>query len=407
MTAVTAATTRPVGALPETEEPPPSPAPPEGLVLDFPLATRDVAGARRAAFADALAAAAAAAERGSHREVVGLVEERRSDFTASPDLALEALVLEARARLALADVDGALELAEQARALAEQHAFTDADRAEALFELGAIRFRQGRIATASGLFTVALDLCERLPAGQAGSLRARLLELRSRCHAHNRDWEAAAADVETALELIEPRDARLGGAVNLQASIVAERSGQLLLAQFYADEARAGFERARDDAGLARALTHAGEIALRRDETEAALELLSRARAVTLEIGAEEEAVAALSALAEAHARAGDHVAAEAQARDALALLDRREDLVESAATVRLALGRILREQGRVSEASAVLCAAEQTFAAAGSTNGRAAALMAQAEVAAEAEDTQTAARLYRLAAETLQDVRF
>jgi len=117
---------------------------------------------------------------------------------SAPDLELRALVAEAWARLYMGDVRDAVRLLERGRQLAEDPAFTDVDRADILFRLGACRYNLSSIATAVSLLTQALELADRseLPCDR---LRSLVLEWRSRCYQRQRDWEAAREDIERAL----------------------------------------------------------------------------------------------------------------------------------------------------------------------------------------------------------------
>jgi hypothetical protein len=64
-------------------------------------------------------------------------------------------------------------------------------------------------------------------------------------------------------------------------------------------------------------------------------------------------------------------------------------------------------EQGRLDEANEMLHTAEASAEQLESISHRAAAWMAQGDLAGRSGDHTTAARLYRKAAEALQDVRF
>ena len=72
-----------------------------------------------------------------------------------------------------------------------------------------------------------------------------------------------------------------------------------------------------------------------------------------------------------------------------------------------LVLGRALLEQERLDEAEHEFVSAERCFEQLGNASFRAAAWVARGDLAAKRGDDRTAARLYRNAAEVLQDVRF
>jgi tetratricopeptide (TPR) repeat protein len=70
-------------------------------------------------------------------------------------------------------------------------------------------------------------------------------------------------------------------------------------------------------------------------------------------------------------------------------------------------LGRSLLEQGRFDEAENEFAQAEMTFERFESTSHRAAVWIAKGDLAARRGNDSEAARLYRRAAEALQDFRF
>src|ERR671935_183712 len=70
-------------------------------------------------------------------------------------------------------------------------------------------------------------------------------------------------------------------------------------------------------------------------------------------------------------------------------------------------LGRALLEQDRLGDAAAEFAAAENAFDQLSSASHRAQAWVAQGDLAARRGQDRDAARLYRMAAEALQDVRF
>jgi tetratricopeptide (TPR) repeat protein len=132
----------------------------------------------------------------------------------------------------------AIELLTRARAMAEDPMFSDVDRAEILFRLGACRVELSSIQTAISLFNEALALAENseLPCDR---LRADIFGWRSRCYRRQRDWEAAREDVERALELAQAaRAPKAIGHLYFQASILAQRQGHWVLARNYAERAR-------------------------------------------------------------------------------------------------------------------------------------------------------------------------
>jgi tetratricopeptide (TPR) repeat protein len=326
---------------------------------------------------------------------------------ASPELEVRALSGEAWARMRTGDVKPAIELLTRARVQAEDPAFSDVDRADVLFRLGACRVELSSIQTAIGLFNEALTLAERseLPCDR---LRAEILRLRSRCYRRQRDFEAAREDLERALELSEGLDdARAVARVCFQASLVAERQGQWVLARKYAEQAKAQFEEVADRATVGRVLNNLGGINFLLGKPEEAIEQLNESFKVLLEYGSEADAARAVSSLAQVHLRTGQVEPAEEQARQALKLLGDRVDVIDEIGNAQLVLGRSLLEQGRLDEAEEAFDAAEQHFDQLSSISHRASAWVAKGDLAARRGQDQVAAQLYRRAAEALQDFRF
>jgi tetratricopeptide (TPR) repeat protein len=88
-------------------------------------------------------------------------------------------------------------------------------------------------------------------------------------------------------------------------------------------------------------------------------------------------------------------------------LLGDRIDYLSEIGTAQLALGRSLMEQGRLDDAQDILRAADRSFEQLASASHRASAWIALGDLAQRRGDDRGAARLYRRAAEALQDVRF
>jgi tetratricopeptide (TPR) repeat protein len=326
---------------------------------------------------------------------------------ASPELEVRTLSGEAWALMRTGEVKPAIDLLNRARSLTEDAMFSDVDRADILFRLGACRLELSSIQTAIGLFNEALTLAERseLPCDR---LRAEILRLRSRCYRRQRDYEAAREDLERALELSEGLgDVRAVARVYFQASLVADRQGQWVLARKYAEQAKAQFEDLADRATVGRVLNNLGGINFLLGHPEEAIEQLNQSFKVLLEYGSEADAARAVSSLAQVHLRTGQVEPAEEQARQALKLLGDRIDVIDEIGNAQLVLGRSLLEQGRLDEAADAFDAAEQNFDQLSSISHRASAWIAKGDLAARRGQDQVAAQLYRRAAEALQDLRF
>ena len=327
--------------------------------------------------------------------------------TGLPELEVRWLAAAAWSRIELGEVREAAELLVRARELAEGAAFSDLERAGILFRLGVCRYKLSSISTALAVLTEALELAERseLP---SDLLRSEILSWRSRCYRRQRDLEAAREDVERALELARGLDdrPRLAGAL-VQASLVAERMGHWVLARTYAERAKAHYEELNDARNVAGMLNNLGGLNLMLGRSDEAIEYLKRSFSVALEADSVEDAAQAAGSLAGVHLRVGDHPQAERLARHALELLAGRVDYLHEIGPTQLVLGRALLEQNRLDEAEECFRAAEASFEQLSSASHRAAGWIAMGDLAARRGDDRTAARLYRLAAETLQDVRF
>ena len=356
------------------------------LDTDVEYLESGVSAAERAAAEAAIVRAEAAAEANRHDEALELLAGLRPP---SDQLQVRACLAEAWARMNLGDVRDALALAERARGLVESPAFTDVDRAEVLYRIGVARYKLSSVSTAIGLLTQALELADGsdLPCDR---LRAHVLEWRSRCYRRQRDFEAAREDIERALELAEGLgDIATVAHVFFQASLVAERQGHWVRARSYAERAKAIYEEIADRQSVGRLLNNLGGLNFLLGHPDEAKDYLKRAFAEALEL------------------RTGETEQAEKQARHALELLEGRVDFLDEIGNAQLVLGRALLEQGRLDEAEEAFEQAEASFEQLSSESHRAAAWLAQGDLAAKRGDDRAAARLYRRAAEALQDFRF
>jgi tetratricopeptide (TPR) repeat protein len=327
--------------------------------------------------------------------------------TGMPELEARALSGEATVRMRAGDVREAIALLERARALSEGTSFSDVERADVLFRLGVARYKLNSIQTSIGLFDEALKVAERseIPSDQ---LRSNILAWRSRCYRRRRDLEAAREDVERALELAEGlNDKRTAADVYFQASIIADREGHWVLARSYAERAKAAYEELSDRGNLGRLLNNLGGINFLLGHPEEAVDFLKDAVGIALEVGNDAEAAHAVNGIAQVHLRTGDVKRAEEQARYALELLGDRVDEIAEIGNAHLVLGRALLEQGRLDEADEALQAGERAYDQLSSGSHRASVWVAQGDLAARRGDDRAASRLYRQAADALQDVRF
>ena len=348
----------------------------------------------------------------SHRykEAIDEYNDVRSAVSATnaPELAVRARSGEAWARMQEGDPRRGVELLTEARSLAESDAFSDLDRADIVFRLGACRFKVASTGTAIALFGEALSLAERsgLP---CDVLRADIFQWRSRCHRRQRDFEAAREDAERALELAQALgDRSMTANSYFQASLVAERTGHWVLSRSYAERAKALYQELNDERTVGRVLNNLGGLNLLLGKPQEAIELLKASFAVAVEVDSQGDAAVAMGGLGTVHLQLGDWEEAEKNARHALQLLEGREEFyLDEIGGCQVVLGRSLMERGRLDEAEACFRAGDAAYEQLSSVSHRAGAWVALGDLAARRGDDSEAARLYRNAAEALQDIRF
>jgi tetratricopeptide (TPR) repeat protein len=324
-----------------------------------------------------------------------------------PELDLRALTGEAWARMHMGELKPAMELLGRARELAERPRFSDIDRADTLFRMGVCRYKMTSLQTAISLFSEALKLAKScdLP---CDALKSDIYGWRSRCYRRQRDWEAAREDVELALELAEGTgDTRAIADTYFQASLVAERNGHWVLARTYAERAKDEYERLADKLNYGRLMNNIGGLNFLLGNPDEAERFLKDAFHVALDNDDDVDAAYAINSLARVQLETGRSEEGEEKARKALELLHGREDYLDEIGNAQLVLGRSIMEQDRLAEADEWLRAAEASFERIGSPGHRSAALVARGDLALKNEEHAKAARLYKVAAELLQDVRF
>src|SRR3989440_6531456 len=381
----------------------------ERLGVDSGFLANGVSEDERGRVDAALARADALLEARRNDEALQEFENVRAAVLATGVAELEARALsgEATVRMRRSEVREAIALLERARALSESSTFSDIERADVLFRLGVARYKLNSIQTAIGLFDEALKLAERseIPSDH---LRSNVLAWRSRCYRRRRDLEAAREDVERALELAESlNDRRTAADIYFQASIIADREGHWILARSYAERAKAAYEEVADRTNLGRLMNNLGGINFLLGHPDEAISFLKDAVRIALEVGNHAEAAHAVNGIAQVHLRTGDIARAEEQARYALELLGDRVDEVSEIGNAQLVLGRALLGQDRLDEAEEAFRAGERAYDQLSSASHRASAWVAQGDLAAKRGDDRAAARLYRQAADALQDVRF
>ena len=325
----------------------------------------------------------------------------------APPLELRALVGEGWSLQEAGDVRGALEPLQQARALVEAPAFSDVERADVVFRLGVCRYKLSSIGTAIALFDEALALAERsrMP---CDLLRSEILGWRARCHRRNRDYAAAREDVERALELAQDLgDRRAIANTYFQAMLVAQREGHWVLSRNYGQRAKELYQELNDERNVGRLMLNLGGLALLLGDEAGAAEQLKASFSRALDSDSPADAAQALGGLATVHLRRGEYDQADELARRALDLLQGREDFLHEVCPSQLVLGRALMERGRFEEAESCFRAADAAAEQMASLSHRTEAWVALGDLAARRGDDREAARLYRNAAEALQEIRF
>ena len=295
------------------------------LGVDPNYLAEGVAADARARMETTIARAEALNEAERFDEALETFEDVRTAVAAAPapELEVRAICGEWRSLIRLGRTEEAVRRLARARELVEGSGFGDLDRAEVLYRLGVCRYLLSSVETSLGLLNEALRLAERseMPADR---LRSEILHWRSRCYRRRRDYEAAREDVMRGLELAEGlRDHRALGPLYFQASLLAERSGQWVLARSYAERAKAQYETVADRLNVGRLLNNLGGLNFLLGKPEEAVRHLKDAFATALEVGSEGDAAQAVSSLAQVHLRTGDVMLAEEQARHALQLLGR------------------------------------------------------------------------------------
>jgi tetratricopeptide (TPR) repeat protein len=283
----------------------------------------------------------------------------------------------------------------------------DADHADALYRLGVVRFKMGSHATSLALLDEALRL-----AGAADrtsdALRVRILNTRAKIRRRQKDFTAAAEDVEQALELARALDDdRVLAETYLDASLVAERRNEYTRAREYAERSRALFERVSDHEYVGKLLNNLGQLHAITGRPADAVPLLRESFRIAVEQDNRVDAAFAASSLASARLHSGDPDGAIESANRAIELLGGREEYRQEEGNARLVMGKARLGLDRIDEAERDFEAAVECFTAVESISHMAGSWVALGDVATRRGDSGRAAELYRRAADALQDVRW
>ena len=359
------------------------------------------------AAAGALADAEKLVDAGRHDEAAAELEELWDTVRSEPALAFRQRLALAWAELYRGNLARAEELLAHAEGIARSPRFDAADRAEIMYRRGAVACQRNHAAEAVTLLTRALETNEQAPKPRP-LLAARAYEWRARCYVGGRDWEAASRDVERALDLAtHAGDDRTRAQALFQASIVAERRGELLVARLNAEQALDLVRREGNALLVSRVLNNLGGIDFLLGNAEAAEEHLLGAIEAADSAGDEASLAQAVNSLAQVYLRTGRPAEARARALRAVELLEHRRDYLDELGNAQLVVARSLIAEDDSAAAGAWIDAAERSADAFGSTSHRAAALVARGDLVRRSGDSDAAADLYRRAAESLQDVHF
>jgi len=381
----------------------------ERLAVDSGFLTTGVSVEERAKVEVLLARAEALSEAHRYSEAIDTFREAGAAVEGTGAAALE-LRLESGEAWALqqnGETQAALGLLQHARELAEAPQFSDVDRADVLFRIGVCRYKLSSVGTAVALFDEALLLAARseMP---CDLLRADILGWRSRCHRLQRDYVAAHEDVERALELAQDLgDRRAMANTYFQASLIAQRQGHWVQSRGYAQRAKDLYQELNDERNVGRLLLALGGLTLLLGDEDQAVEHLKASFSRALESDSPPDAAQALQGLARVHLSRGEFDQADELARKALGLLEGREDYLHEVCPSQLVLGRALLERGRLDEAGDCFRAADAAAEQLASISHRTEAWVALGDLAARRGDDRESARLYRNAAEALQEIRF
>ena len=188
---------------------------------------------------------------------------------------------------------------------------------------------------------------------------------------------------------------------------MAQRQGHYVLSRSYAQRAKELYQQLNDERNVGRLLLMLGGLTLLLGDEEHAVEHLKASYSRALDADSPADAAQALEGIARVHLNRGEYDQAEDLARNALELLQGREDYLHEVCPSQLVLGRALMERGRLDEAEECFRAADAAAEQMASISHRTEAWVALGDLAARRGDDREAARLYRNAAEALQEIRF
>jgi tetratricopeptide (TPR) repeat protein len=306
----------------------------------------------------------------------------------------------------LGRMDEALAELGDARLAAEEAGSSEA-LAQALYRTGVVRYKMGSLATAASLLDEALRASESAT-DPSDALRARIFNARAKIRRRQKDFTAAAEDVEQALELAHALDDdRVLAETYLDASLVAERRNEYTLAREHAERSKALFERVADHEYVGKLLNNLGQLRAITGQPEEAVPLLRESFRIAVEQDNRIDAAFAASSLASARMHSGDLEGAIESGNRAIELLSGREEYREEEGNAYIVIGRAALALDRIDEAELSFTKAAECFAVVETVSHLAGAWVALGDVAEVRGESSRAAELYRRAAEALQDVRW
>jgi tetratricopeptide (TPR) repeat protein len=362
----------------------------------------------RAACEAAVTRAEAEIEAHRYAEALDELDGVSASLKAQPGdrLALRMQLARGWALQSVGRMDEALDELGAARLAAEEAGLRDA-LAQALYRIGVVRYKMGSLATAASLLDEALRSCGAADE-PSDALRARIFNARAKIRRRQKDFTAAAEDVEQALELAHSLDDdRVLAETYLDASLVAERRNEYTLAREHAERSKALYERVADHEYVGKLLNNLGQLRAITGQPEEAVPLLRESFRIAVEQDNRIDAAFAASSLASARMHCGDFEGAIESGNRAIELLSLREEYREEVGNAQIVIGRASLALGRIDQAEECFKAAVDCYAAVETVSHLAGAWVALGDVADRRGEASRAAELYRQAAEALQDVRW
>jgi tetratricopeptide (TPR) repeat protein len=356
--------------------------------------------------AETLAAAERIVEAGEYAAAAETLERLWLDVRDDAVLAVRQRIALAWAEMYLGELDRAADLLEHAARIALSPRFDAGDRADILYRQGCVALKRSEIADATSLFTRALETNSIAPRPRL-LLEAHCHEWRSRCYQFGRDWDAAARDAERALECAtEAGDEPSQAHALFQASLVAERRREWLVAQCYGEQALTLYRKHGDSLATARMLNNLGGIRFLLADIEGAESMLIEATRAADRAGSDPDLAQAVNSLAQVYLRTGRPAEARARALRAVEVLEAREDFRDELGNAQLVIAQSLAAEGDANGAHEWLDSAERTFSEIGSESHLANVWIARGDVVRDF-DPGAAADTYRRAADLLRDMHF